>query len=345
MLRSQRQKSTPIRAESSDEELLDLRLCDLGLALDGTALERRIERLRGEIASRGLRFQPHVWLSTEWFSPDGVPGFALPFYLAHPRLERLERSQMQEVEGRSEREFMRLARHEAGHALSTAYRLHHRSRWRTTFGRYSEPYRSTWRPDPRSRDHVRNLDGFYAQSHPAEDFSETFAVWLQPGSNWRARYAGWNALEKLAFVAGEMERVARTPPAIRTREQPEALSELKLTLRDHYQKKRKRYSSSGKAPEDELLLGVFDHPNPAVNARPLAAAYLARNRRAIRAAAMRASGADSYAIDQVLRRLIARARALDLRVPRRRRGLERITTLLTLEAFESGHMRLFEFRR
>jgi len=39
---------------------------------------------------RELRLRPHVWLSTEWFSPDGVPGIALPFYLAHPRLESRE---------------------------------------------------------------------------------------------------------------------------------------------------------------------------------------------------------------------------------------------------------------
>ena len=42
---------------------------------------------------------PHVWISDEWFSPDNVPGIAIPFYLAHPRLMRLERSQMLEVEG------------------------------------------------------------------------------------------------------------------------------------------------------------------------------------------------------------------------------------------------------
>ena len=44
-------------------------------------------------------FRPHYWLSDEWFTPDGVPGVAIPFYLAHPRLAKLELAQMLEVEG------------------------------------------------------------------------------------------------------------------------------------------------------------------------------------------------------------------------------------------------------
>ncbi len=50
-----------------------------------------------------IKVRPHVWLSEEWFSPDGVPGIAMPFYLAHPRLERLERRIMQEAEGGNSR--------------------------------------------------------------------------------------------------------------------------------------------------------------------------------------------------------------------------------------------------
>ena len=84
-----------------DKQLLELRLCDLGLRLESSLLARRVRRLHAELAAKGLRFRPHAWLSSEWFSPDGVPGVAMPFYLAHPRLERLERAQMFEVEGES----------------------------------------------------------------------------------------------------------------------------------------------------------------------------------------------------------------------------------------------------
>ena len=110
----------------TDRQLLDLRLCDLPLRIKGTRLEQRIGKLYRELDTRGLAFRPHTWLSEEWFTPDGVGGFAIPFYLAHPRLMKLERKQMLEVEGASDAESMRILRHEAGHAIDNAYRLHFR---------------------------------------------------------------------------------------------------------------------------------------------------------------------------------------------------------------------------
>src|SRR6202046_4455749 len=75
----------------SDDQLLSLRFCDLKLTIAGTELEQAIGRLYDELATRGIRFRPHCWLAQEWFSPDGIPGIAVPFYLAHGRLARIER--------------------------------------------------------------------------------------------------------------------------------------------------------------------------------------------------------------------------------------------------------------
>src|SRR5215467_12739047 len=124
----------------TDEQLLDLRLCDLPLGIAGTPLERRVARLHDELDARGLRFKPHVWLSEDWFTPDSVSGFAIPFYLAHPRLSRLERRQMLEVEGGAEKECLQIMRHETGHALDNAFRLHARKRYRELFGHFTQPY-------------------------------------------------------------------------------------------------------------------------------------------------------------------------------------------------------------
>src|SRR6267378_263491 len=110
----------------TEEQLLDTRLCDLPLKINGTPLERRLSRLYEELDARGFRVKPHVWLSAEWFTPDEVPGFAIPFYLAHPRLYRLERRQMLEVEGGTEKDCLRIMRHEAGHAIDNAFHLHGR---------------------------------------------------------------------------------------------------------------------------------------------------------------------------------------------------------------------------
>ena len=113
-------KRQPKWADWPDEKLLDLKICDLGVRLEGTRLEQRIEQIYDELAEKGLRFRPHCWLSDEWFTPDGIPGVAIPFYLAHPRLERLEKKQMLEVEGGNRAWCMRILRHEAGHAIDNA---------------------------------------------------------------------------------------------------------------------------------------------------------------------------------------------------------------------------------
>src|SRR4051812_32177942 len=92
-------KRQPAWTKLSDEKLLDLRLRDLDLRVEGSEVEGAVEQLYGELEARGLRFRPHVWFSDEWFVPDGVPGIAIPFYLAHPRLRALEKAKMLEVEG------------------------------------------------------------------------------------------------------------------------------------------------------------------------------------------------------------------------------------------------------
>src|SRR4051794_35400404 len=115
--RRQPHAAQPRWATYTDEQLLDLRFCDLRLSSKAASIEPYIARLYRELESRGIAFKPHVWLADEWFSPDGVPGFAIPFYLAHPRLARLERKMMQEVEGGNANWLMRILRHEAGHAI------------------------------------------------------------------------------------------------------------------------------------------------------------------------------------------------------------------------------------
>ena len=188
----------PRWARWSSNELLDLRFKDLGLVIGDTWVQECVERLYSELDRKGLTVRPHVWLGEEWFSPTDIPGIAVPFYLAHPRLTRLERSQMLEAEGAGREECMKLLRHEAGHAVQHAYRIERKRRWQKAFGRSSDPYPDWYLPNPSSRRFVQHLDAWYAQSHPDEDFAETFAVWLTPRSAWRRRYADWPvALSKL----------------------------------------------------------------------------------------------------------------------------------------------------
>src|SRR5438270_11810903 len=206
-----------------DDQLLDVRMCDLALRIEGTDLEQRIAQINAELDARGLRFRPHYWLSDEWFTPDGVPGIAIPFYLAHPRLARLELAQMLEVEGADPESCLRILRHEAGHAIDNAYLLRRRPTRRRLFGTPATPYPEYYTPKPYSKSYVHHLDHWYAQSHPDEDFAETFAVWLDPQSLWATRYVGWPAQRKLEYMDRRMREVARRRPRVKSKREVDPL--------------------------------------------------------------------------------------------------------------------------
>lgn len=303
----------PDIAKLSDEELLDLRFCDLKLSIRDSPLQDRLEQLYGELASRGLRFRPHCWLSDDWYSPSGIPGIAIPFYLAHPRLMRLERKQLLEVEGGTKPWCMKILRHEAGHAIDTAYRLSRKARYRAAFGKVSRPYPEYYQPAPGSRDYVLHLEMWYAQSHPVEDFAETFAVWLRPGSRWRNRYRDWPALKKLETVDELMQEIRGKKPAVTDRSIIEPVSQMRHTLRTHYRRKREHYELDYPSIYDNDLRKLFS-ADPEHRRNMTAAAFLTRIRGELRRSVARWTGEHSYTIDQVVQEMIARCRELKLRL-------------------------------
>lgn len=321
----------------SDDELLDMRMCDLGVSLAGTAVEERIEQLYEELSERGITFRPHCWLSDEWFSPDGVPGIAIPFYLAHPRLIRLERKQVLEVEGGSQDWCMKILRHEAGHCIDTAFRLRRRKRYRQVFGRVSAPYPDYYRPKPYSRSYVLHLDMWYAQSHPVEDFAETFAVWLRPRSRWRAQYRDWPAYKKLEYVSETMASLENRRPLVSSRAHVDPLRSLKKTLREHYANKRDHYGLEHPSFYDRDLRRLFsDKPEHAKN--PTACSFLKRCRTELRKSVAKWTGEYQYTIDQVLSEMIDRCRELKLRLASSEEDSKRdIMILLTVQTMNYLH--------
>jgi hypothetical protein len=191
-------------------QLLPVRIRDLGLALESSPVAELVRHLYAELEARGLRhFRPRCYLSDEWGSPTGEPVIGIPFYLGDPRVATLEDA-LNDVEG--EREIMMYLRHEAGHAFNHAYELDRTDEWRSLFGSVRKPYRDDYPFVPFSRDFVRYIPGWYAQKHPDEDFAETFAVWLDPKSKWRKRYAGWGAMRKLEYVDRVARSLADEPP-------------------------------------------------------------------------------------------------------------------------------------
>ncbi len=326
-------------ARMSDEEILGLRLCDLNLSLDGSMVERCIGRLHDELQSKGIGFRPHFWISDEFFTADGVPGIAVPFYLTDPRLMRLEKAQMLEVEGGTPEWCMRILRHEAGHALDVAYRLRRKRRWREVFGRSTLPYPRYYSPKPRSRRYVLHLDWWYAQSHPLEDFAETFAVWVRPGSQWRTRYRGWPALRKLEYVESLMREIAGSEPAVTNTKTVEPASSLRKTLRSHYEQRRAHYGQELPDVLDVDLRRLFSD-DPAHSKLESAARFLFRKRKVIRDAVATWAGQHAYTIDLVVKEMVSRCRALNLRVakpePDLLMGIVLIVTVQVMNFLHSG---------
>src|SRR5690606_34170103 len=87
-----------------------------------------VKQVKDELKARGIPAFFHVWVAEEWFSPDGCPGIAIPYYLFHPSLIRLQKSYGLEVEGESKTQALKLIRHEVGHAIENAWRLRRRKK-------------------------------------------------------------------------------------------------------------------------------------------------------------------------------------------------------------------------
>ena len=331
---TQRRRKALPWARLSDEELLKLRFCDLKLTIDRAPLRRQIGRLYDELEQRGIHFKPHVWLSDEWFSPDGVPGIAVPFYLAHPRLERLERRIMREAEGGNSRWFMRILRHEAGHALDNAYRLRRRKRWREVFGPASLQYPAHYKARPGSRRYVHHLGEWYAQAHPTEDFAETFAVWLKPRSDWRKSYGEWPAFNKLSVVEELMNSVRGQRAPVRNRLRIEPIEQNTHTLEQYYLRKLAHNRQIRLGLADEVLKRIFSAERPRKGAAR-AAALLRSQQTQLTNAVARDLAMERYSIHQILRMLIERCETFKLYVRGNRRDavghsrwmLERIANL------------------
>jgi hypothetical protein len=165
---------------------------------------------------------------------------------------------------------------------------------------------------------VHHLGEWYAQSHPTEDFAETFAVWLKPNSDWRRTYAAWPAFHKLNLVDELMESVRGTRPAVRNRIRIEPIESDTRTLADHYRQKLARYKHYRRGLADELLRKIFSADR--ANKRSMRAATLLRTTRpGVIADIAKEAGVERYTVLQIHRMVVERSERLKLHVRGSRR--------------------------
>ena len=320
-------ESTEQPSPEQPKSLLDTRICDLGLAIEGSAVEKFVQQLYRELEQKKiLKFRPPCYLTDEWGCPSGEPVIGIPFYLARPDLAQIEREN-NDLE--SDREIMMYLRHEAGHALNYAYKLHRTPEWKQIFGPYRRPYRENYRPVLFSKDYVRYLPGWYAQKHPDEDFAETFAVWMTPRSGWRKRYRGWGAMTKLRY----MDRIARelgNADPLRKRGEPDITTgEMEMTVGDFYR------NSTDQIPllevtQDGDLAAVFSASKKGGNAQP-AATFLREHRKTIVDHIARWTAMQRPMVKRFMEALEKRSAELGLMIDRRKQAeyLSEITVFAT----------------
>jgi len=295
-----------------DEEILQMRIRDLRVQIQGSALEPLVQRLYEELDSNNIKFHPSSYLADEWLCPDKFPIIGIPFYLAHPRLKQIEQKLMFEVEGGTEVSCMKLLRHECGHAINYAYQLYKRTRWCELFGPFSTRYSDFYNYQPYSRRYVIHLQDNYAQSHPDEDFAETFAVWLTPSNEWQKKYMGWPVIKKLHYVDGLMSRICNQSPPIRGREQlPWSASRMTSTLGAYYERKRRSLGTEFQGFYDDNLKRLFitKHTSPS---HIKASQFLRRYRQKLVDNVANWTGHRKYDMHQLIKRIIQRCDALDL---------------------------------
>jgi hypothetical protein len=300
-------------ANLSDDELLEKKISQLGLKLEGTELQPLIHRLYDELSQRGLVFHPPCHVGDEWFVPIGIPAIFIPFFLVHDRLRKLERKLILEVEGETPEWFMKLMRHEAAHAYSYAYQLYKKKKWQQTFGLASTEETEFYRPRPYSRSYVVHLDDWYAQSHPDEDFAETFAIWLTPELDWRKRFQGWKALQKLEYLDELIRSLAGKPPVQLPVYRVADHDCLNIKLKTYYTRKRKLYEDSYPDFYDNDLKQLFT-AGPEADSRLQASAWLRQRRRHLMDSVCQWTNEKKYRVNKLLARLIDRCDQLGLHI-------------------------------
>jgi len=298
----------------TDEQLLEKRISQLGLAIEGTEIQPLVRQLYQELTAKGLLFHPPAHIGDEWFVPVGIPAIFIPFFLVNERLRKLERKMILEVEGETPDAFMRLIRHEAAHAYFYAFELAKKTRWRRIFGKTSaSDTPQFYRPRPFSRSYVVHLDDWYAQSHPDEDFAETFAVWLTPGDEWRSRYKGWKAMAKLEYVEELMRSLAGKPATHLPEYRVSEHDCLNVKLKTYYARKKKLYEDTYPDFYDNDLRKLFD-AGPEIATRIKASSYLRQRRRALMNSVCEWTNERKYRVNELLNSLIHRCEELDLHI-------------------------------
>ena len=196
-------------------------------------------------------------------------------------------------------------------------------------------YSESFRARPYSKRFVRHLGGWYAQSHPEEDFAETVAIWLTPDLDWRQQYKAWKALEKLEYVDSLMEKLAGKQPLVFSKTKMSEASRLRSRLALYYKRRRRTYAQEFPDFFDADLKRLFVNSSASPNTER-ASTFLRRSTKPILNAVSAWTGEPKFTLHRLLRALADRCSELDLRLRSDAAAVEIAAYLATL----ASHYRL-----
>src|SRR6185503_615541 len=130
-------------------------------------------------------------------------------------------------------------------------------------------------------------------------------------ANWRERYKGWKALQKLEYMDELMRLLAATPPTHQPVYRVAEYDCLNIKLKTYYARKRKLYEDTYPDFYDNDLRQLFA-AGPEVADRVKASAYLRHHRRQIMDSVCRWTNEKKFRVHKLLNRLIERCDKLDL---------------------------------
>ncbi len=296
----------------STTEILSLPLNEMANGLSLGSLASEIKQLHRELATKGLKFRPHIWISDDWFCPDGHTGFAIPFYILHPRLIAMMKQSHLTVEGYSPRQRMQILRHETGHALDNAYYLRRNKQRQRIFGLSSTPYPKSYEPQAYSKQYVRHLSPNYAQAHPDEDWAETFAVYLDPDSRWQSRYTSGVVYNKLSCVESLIGTLRDRQPCKTNHQELEPISLDTRTFAGWIREQQKQRQPKGPTEIDRALRRIFAENQAKIVSRLPAASFVQRVRPDLIQQVAAHTGRRQYEVSFLVQNLQHRINALDL---------------------------------
>lgn len=230
-----------ILSSLTTSDLLNLNLNELKGLRPIILLKKALKEVSAELASKLPFMSVTYYPSNEWFCADGTTAIAVPFYLYHERLYQLEIEMMGESFEKNFIQLKKILRHEIGHAVDNAYQLRSCAIRQKLFGNSNKAYPEFYARKAFSEKFVRNLPENYAQAHPDEDFAETFAVWLDPQSQWRKKYVNKKCYQKLLYINKKMREIKNQQPLMNSKRCYDKLSSIDQSLKDFYLHKKRIY--------------------------------------------------------------------------------------------------------